>query len=55
MSSCTLASKAWILCSESAIKQGLCFTAVEGDGGDERLVELELACTADGAAPSDSV
>ena len=28
-------------------KQGPCFTAVEEDGGDERLVELELACEAD--------
>ena len=25
-------------------KQGQCFTAVEVDGGDKRLVELELAC-----------
>ena len=25
-------------------KQGLCFTAIEEDGGDKRLVELELAC-----------
>ena len=25
-------------------KQSQCFTAVEKDGGDKRLVELELAC-----------
>ena len=29
-------------------KQGPCFTAVEEDGGDKRLVRLELACKADG-------
>ena len=28
-------------------KQGPCFTALEEDGGDKRLVELELACEAD--------
>ena len=31
-------------------KQGLCFTSIE-DGGDKRLVELELPCQADGIAP----
>ena len=31
-------------------KQGPCFTAVEENGGDERLVQLELACKADGVA-----
>ena len=31
------------------------FTAVEEDGGDRRLVELELACKADGVAPPDPV
>ena len=36
-------------------KQGLCFTAVEEDGSDKRLVVLELACEADGVAPSDPV
>ena len=36
-------------------KQGPCFTAVKEDGGDKRLVELELACKADGVAPSDPV
>ena len=25
-------------------KQGQCFTAIEEDGGDKRLVELELVC-----------
>ena len=36
-------------------KQGPCFTAIEEDGGDKRLVELELACEADGVAPLDPV
>ena len=36
-------------------KQGLCFTAIEEDGGSKRLVELELACEADGVAPPDPV
>ena len=36
-------------------KHGLCLTAVEVDGGDKRLVELELACKADGIAPPDPV
>ena len=35
--------------------QGLCFTAVEEDRGDKRLVELELACIADRVAPPDPV
>ena len=35
-------------------KQAPCFTAIE-DGGDKRLVELELACKADGVAPPDPV
>ena len=38
-----------------ASKQGLCFTALEEDGGDKRLVELELAFEADGIALPDSV
>ena len=36
-------------------KQGPCFTAIEGDGGDKRLVELELGCEASGGAPPDPV
>ena len=36
-------------------KQGSCFTAIEEDGGDKRLVEIELACEADGVAPPDHV
>ena len=32
-------------------KQGPCFTAMGEDGDDKRLVELELACEADGVAP----
>ena len=28
-------------------KQGLCFTAIEEDGGGKRLVQRELACKAD--------
>ena len=39
----------------TASKQGLCFTAIEEDGGDKRLVELELAFEADGIALPDSV
>ena len=31
------------------------FTAIEENGGDRRLVELELACEAYGVAPSDPV
>ena len=34
-------------------KQGPRFTAVEEDGGDKRLVELELAGTAEGIVPLD--
>ena len=33
-------------------KQGPCFTTVEEDGCDRRIVELELAFKAEGAAPS---
>ena len=36
-------------------KQGPCFTAIEEDGGDKRLVELELGCQADGVALPDPV
>ena len=36
-------------------KQGPCFTATEEVGGDKRLVELEIACQADGIAPPDPV
>ena len=36
-------------------KQGPCFTAVVEDGGDKRLVALEPARKADGAAPPDPV
>ena len=38
-----------------AIQQASCFTAAGEDGGDKRLVELELACKADGIAPPASV
>ena len=34
-------------------KQDPYFTAVEEDGGDNRLVVLELACKAEGVAPPD--
>ena len=33
-------------------KHGPCFTAIEEDGGDKRFAELELACEAEGVAPS---
>ena len=36
-------------------KQGPYFTTVEEDGGDKRVVELELACKADGVALPDPV
>ena len=36
-------------------KQGPRFTTIEEDGGDQRLVELELACKADGVAPLNPV
>ena len=32
---------------------GLCFTAIEEDGGDKRLAELELACDSDGVGSPD--
>ena len=41
-----MVSKTWIL-SFRVSKQVPCFTAIEEDGGDRRLVELELACEAD--------
>ena len=34
-------------------RQGPCFTAIEENGGDERLVQLELACKASGVAQPD--
>ena len=37
-----LVSKAWILFFRVS-KLGPCFTAVEEDGGNKRLVDLELA------------
>ena len=36
-------------------KQGPCFTATEEEGSDKRLVELELACKADGVALLDPI
>ena len=39
----------------SVSKQGPCFTAIEEDGGDRRLVEIDLACKADGVALPDPV
>ena len=36
-------------------KQGPCFLAIEEDGSDKRLVELKLACKADGVALPDPV
>ena len=36
-------------------KQGPCFTDTEEDGGDKKLLELELSCEADGVAPPDPV
>ena len=51
----TLGFEAWILFFFRVSKQGPCFTAIEEDGGDKRLIELELACEADGVAPPDPV
>ena len=36
-------------------KQGPCFTATEVDGGDKKLVELDLICEGEGVAPLDPV
>ena len=49
-----LVLKAWILFFRVS-KQGPCFTAIEKDGGDKKLVELGLACKADGIAAPDPV
>ena len=38
-----------------ANKLGPCFTAIEEDGGNRRLVQLELACEADSVASPDPV
>ena len=45
-----LALKAWILFFRVS-KQDPCFTAIEEEGGDKRLVELDLTCKAGGVAP----
>ena len=39
----------------SVSKKGPSFTAMEEDGGDKSLVQLELACEADGVALPDPV
>ena len=49
-----LVSKAWILFLKAS-KQGPYFTALKEDGDDMRLVQLELACKADGVASPDPV
>ena len=36
-------------------KQGPSLAAIQEDGGDKRLVQLEPACEADGVAPPDPV
>ena len=36
-------------------KQGPCFTAIKEDGSDKRLIQVELACEADGVASPDPV
>ena len=47
-----LVSKAWIFSPIFRVsKQDLCFTFIEEDGGDKRLVRL--ACKADSIAPAD--
>ena len=47
-----LVLKPWIPFSQSASKVHVSH-AVEEDRGDKRPVDLELACKADGVAPSD--
>ena len=37
------------------VKQGPCFKAIVEDGGDKRLVQLELVCKGDGVAAPDPV
>ena len=49
-----MVSKAWILFFRVS-KQDTCFTTVEEEECDKRLVELELACKADSVAPPDPV
>ena len=44
---------AWILFSISVYSP--CFTAIEDNGSDKRLAQLELACKTDGVAPLDPV
>ena len=46
-------SKARILFFSRVNEQGTCFTAVKEDGGDRRLVQIELAFIADDVAPPD--
>ena len=46
-------SKAWTFFFSQQV--GSVFTAIEEDGGDKRLVELELTCEADSVAPPDPV
>ena len=36
-------------------KQGPCFTAIEEDGGNKRLAQIEVAWEADGVAAPDTV
>ena len=48
-----LGFEAWTFFFFSVRKQGPCFSAIEENGGDERLVQLELACEADGLALPD--
>ena len=53
-----LTAKAWILFfffffqSQQA---GPCFTVIEEDGCDKTLVQLKLACEAEGVAPLDLI
>ena len=54
LSSCTHFQRLESFFSRSR-KQGPSVTARENDGGDKRLVELQLACEADGVAPPDPV
>ena len=47
--------RAYRLLALRVSEQGPCLTALEEDGGEKRLVQLKLACEADGTAPPDPV
>ena len=50
-----VSSGTWFQKPGSFLQSARSFTAIEEDGGDKRLVQLELACKAEGVAQSDPV